>query len=94
MAHKKSGGSTSLGRDSRAQRLGTKVHDGEFVRNGGIIVRQRGTKIRPGKNVNRGNDDTLYATCDGLAKFSRKKTIKFNGKLSLTKFVRVDPIVK
>ena len=61
MAHKKAGGSTRNGRDSRSQRLGVKRYGGEAVNGGCILVRQRGTKIKPGKNVGRGKDDTLFA---------------------------------
>ncbi len=69
MAHKKGGGSTRNGRDSNAQRLGVKRFDGELVRAGTIIVRQRGTRVRPGTNVGLGKDDTLYALIDGTVKF-------------------------
>jgi large subunit ribosomal protein L27 len=69
MAHKKGGGSTRNGRDSNAQRLGVKRFDGELVRAGTIIVRQRGTRVRPGVNVGLGKDDTLYALIDGTVKF-------------------------
>ncbi|MGC9049223.1 MAG: 50S ribosomal protein L27, partial [Patescibacteria group bacterium] len=61
MAHKKAGGSTALGRDSESKRLGVKVQDGQLVKPGMIIVRQRGTKFKPGPNVRRGSDDTLFA---------------------------------
>lgn len=70
-AHKKGQGSTGNGRDSAGRRLGAKASDGEFVRAGSILYRQRGTKIFPGKNVRRGNDDTLYATIEGTVKFER-----------------------
>lgn len=70
-AHHKGQGSTSNGRDSIGRRLGAKASDGEFVTSGSIIYRQRGTKIHPGTNVRRGNDDTLYATVDGIVKFER-----------------------
>ena len=70
-AHHKGGGSTKNGRDSNAQRLGVKKYDGEKVLGGNIIVRQRGTKIHPGKNVGIGDDDTLYATVAGVVKFER-----------------------
>lgn len=70
-AHHKGQGSTSNGRDSAGRRLGAKAADGEFVTAGSIIYRQRGTKIFPGKNVRRGNDDSLYATVDGIVKFER-----------------------
>ena len=69
MAHKKGGGSSRNGRDSNAQRLGVKKFGGERVRSGNIIVRQRGTKIRPGVNVHVGKDDTLFAVADGVVKF-------------------------
>ena len=66
MAHKKGGGSSRNGRDSQSQRLGVKKYGGEHVRSGHIIVRQRGTRIHPGLNVDRGRDDTLFATADGI----------------------------
>jgi large subunit ribosomal protein L27 len=69
MAHKKGGGSSRNGRDSRAQRLGVKRFDGEMVTSGSILVRQRGTKFKPGNNVGLGRDDTLFATIDGYVKF-------------------------
>ncbi|MBI5301697.1 MAG: 50S ribosomal protein L27 [Chloroflexi bacterium] len=69
MAHKKGGGSSRNGRDSNAQRLGVKRYDGEYVNAGSIIVRQRGTHIRPGLNVGLGKDDTLYALIAGTVKF-------------------------
>lgn len=68
-AHKKGVGSTKNGRDSESKRLGTKKADGQHVIAGNIIVRQRGTHIRPGKNVGIGTDDTLYALIDGTVKF-------------------------
>ncbi len=70
-AHKKGGGSSKNGRDSNAQRLGVKKYDGEEVKAGNIIVRQRGTKIHPGTNVGIGDDDTLFATANGKVKFER-----------------------
>ena len=69
MAHKKGGGSSRNGRDSNAQRLGVKRYAGQFVLSGNILVRQRGTKIKPGLNVNLGKDDTLFATADGVVMF-------------------------
>jgi len=66
MAHKKGGGSSRNGRDSNGQRLGVKVYAGEVVNSGAILVRQRGTRIKPGKNVNVGKDDTLFATMNGI----------------------------
>ena len=71
MAHKKGVGSSRNGRDSQAQRLGVKRYDGQFVRAGNILVRQRGTKIHPGQNVGIGKDDTLFATSDGVVKFQQ-----------------------
>ena len=70
-AHHKGQGSTSNGRDSAGRRLGAKAADGEFVTAGSILYRQRGTKVFPGVNVRRGNDDTLYTTIDGVVKFER-----------------------
>ena len=66
MAHKKGGGSSRNGRDSKAQRLGVKKFGGETVLSGHILVRQRGTRIKPGRNVGVGSDDTLFATADGV----------------------------
>ena len=66
MAHKKGGGSSRNGRDSQGQRLGVKKYGGELVRAGNILVRQRGTHIKPGLNVEVGTDDTLFATIDGI----------------------------
>ena len=70
-AHKKGMGSSRNGRDSHAQRLGTKRSDGQFVLAGNILVRQRGTKIHPGLNVGIGDDDTLYAKVAGVVKFEK-----------------------
>ena len=70
-AHKKGGGSTKNGRDSEAKRLGPKRADGQFVKAGNILVRQRGTHIHPGKNVGIGTDDTLFALVDGVLRFER-----------------------
>lgn len=91
MAHKKAGGSTRLGRDSNPKYLGTKVGDGQTVNAGMILVRQRGTKIHPGKNVKKGKDDTLYANTAGVVKFTQKKMKKFDGRLVMTKFVNIAP---
>ena len=71
MAHKKGGGSTRNGRDSKAKRLGVKRFSGQTVKGGTILVRQRGTKIHPGTNVGKGGDDTLFAKIDGVVKFER-----------------------
>lgn len=71
-AHKKGVGSTKNGRDSESKRLGAKRADGQFVKAGNILYRQRGTKIHPGVNVGRGGDDTLFALVDGVVRFERK----------------------
>ena len=91
MAHKKAGGSTGLGRDSAAQRLGVKKFGGEVVAPGDIIIRQRGSKFRPGKGVKQGSDDTLYAVSVGKVKFTSKKVRGFDGSLHLRKFVHIEP---
>ena len=70
-AHKKGGGSTKNGRDSESKRLGPKRADGQFVKAGNILVRQRGTHIHPGENVGIGSDDTLFALTSGKVKFER-----------------------
>lgn len=89
MSHKKAGGSTRLGRDSAAQRLGVKIHDGQVIKTGMIITRQRGTRIHPGKNVKRANDDTLFALAPGKVKFSSTKRRRFDGRLKKTTFANV-----
>ena len=71
-AHKKGVGSTKNGRDSETKRLGAKRADGQFVKAGNILYRQRGTKIHPGVNVGKGGDDTLFALVDGVVRFERK----------------------
>ncbi|MBQ1844164.1 MAG: 50S ribosomal protein L27 [Lachnospiraceae bacterium] len=71
-AHKKGMGSTKNGRDSESKRLGAKRADGQFVKAGNILYRQRGTRIHPGTNVMKGGDDTLFATVDGVLRFERK----------------------
>ena len=73
MSKTKGGGSTRNGRDSQSKRLGVKVFDGQAVKAGAIIVRQRGTKVHPGDNVGRGGDDTLFATAEGKVKFGSRK---------------------
>ena len=89
MAHRKAGGSTQLGRDSVSKRLGVKIFGNQKVKTGNIIVRQRGTKFHPGKNVKRCNDDTLMALIDGNVKFSSKKVRSFTGQLVVRRFVSV-----
>ena len=70
MAHKKGGGTTRNGRDSESKRLGVKVYGGQAINAGGIIIRQRGTKVHPGENVGMGKDHTLFALIDGKVKFT------------------------
>lgn len=91
MAHKKAGGSTSLGRDSQSKRLGVKLFEGQYAKPGAIIIRQRGTKFHAGKNVMKGGDDTLFASALGVVHFTRKKVRKFNGTLIASNFVHVLP---
>ncbi|HEY7835604.1 MAG TPA: 50S ribosomal protein L27 [Ktedonobacterales bacterium] len=76
MAHKKGVGSSRNGRDSKPKMLGVKRYDGQFVRSGTIIIRQRGTKINPGRNVGLGRDFTIYATIDGTVKFEWESRTK------------------
>jgi|UniRef100_A0A7C2ZGT4 large subunit ribosomal protein L27 len=76
MASKASGGSTRNGRDSHSKRLGVKRYDGQVVRAGNILVRQRGTKVYPGINVGMGSDFTLFALVDGIVKFENRKNKK------------------
>jgi large subunit ribosomal protein L27 len=85
MAHKKGLGSSKNGRDSNAQRLGVKIFAGQVVTGGSIIVRQRGTKLKPGLNVGRGTDDTLFAKIAGRVKFIDRGT--------RGRFVAVEPVV-
>ena len=75
-AHKKGMGSSKNGRDSESKRLGAKRADGQFVKAGNILYRQRGTRIHPGLNVGRGRDDTLFATADGIVRYQRKGSDK------------------
>ncbi|HIP43174.1 MAG TPA: 50S ribosomal protein L27 [Aquifex aeolicus] len=82
MASKASGGSTKNGRDSISKRLGVKRYDGQFVKAGNIIVRQRGTRIYPGKNVGMGSDYTLFALKDGYVYFETRRKKKFVNVLS------------
>jgi large subunit ribosomal protein L27 len=77
MAHKKGGGSSRNGRDSESKRLGVKAFGGQAVTAGSIIVRQRGTRIHPGKGVGKGDDDTLFATADGVVKFHESRGRRF-----------------
>lgn len=89
MAHTKSLGSTKLGRDSRAQRLGVKRNHNQPVWAGEVIIRQRGTKYLPGTNVRRAGDDTLYSAKKGTVRFSTKSKICFNGSKRMATVVSV-----
>jgi large subunit ribosomal protein L27 len=83
VAHKKAGGSSRNGRDSQSKRLGVKRFAGELVHGGTILVRQRGTPIKPGRNVGRGKDDTLFAMLTGY--------VRFEDRGSMGRFVRIEP---
>ncbi len=89
MAHTKSGGSTSLGRDSQSKRLGIKLFGGQIARKGNVIVRQRGTKYHPGINVKKTGDDTIMALANGVVQFTEKKRKRFDGNLKKAIFVNV-----
>lgn len=91
MATRKAGGSTALGRDSIAKRLGIKIFGGQPAGAGNIILRQRGTKFHPGAHVERGADDTLFSLIDGTVRFHVKKVRNFTGKLVKRTFVDVLP---
>jgi large subunit ribosomal protein L27 len=91
MSKTKQGGSSKLGRDSMSKRLGIKACDGEKIKIGMIIVRQRGTRYLLGKNVRMGSDNTIYAEKDGVVKFSSKQKKLFNGKRRQAKVVSVYP---
>ncbi len=89
MAHRKAGGSAKNLRDSNPKYLGTKLYDGQKAISGSVIIRQRGTRILPGKNVGTGKDHTLFALKDGTVKFGTKRKVHFNGKTILKKTVNV-----
>lgn len=89
MAKTKATGSTRLGRDSQPKYLGIKLFEGEKVRPGMIIVKQRGTKFLPGKNVKRGADDTLFALKEGVVRFAEKRKIRFDNSQRFVKVVSV-----
>ena len=89
MAHTKSGGSTKLGRDSASKRLGVKRQNGQTVKAGEVLIRQRGTKYLPGKNVLRASNDTLYASKNGVVKFLSKKKIRFDGNSRYAKIIAI-----
>lgn len=89
MAHRKAGGSAKNLRDSNPKYLGTKLYDGQTAKAGSVIIRQRGTKILAGDNVEIGKDHTLYSKVEGTVKFSTKRKTNFNGKTSRKPIVSV-----
>lgn len=91
MAKTKATGTTRLGRDSLPKYLGVKLFEGQKVRPGMIIIRQRGTKFLPGKNVKKGGDDTLYAIKEGLVKFKTKRKKRFDNSQRIVKIVNIEP---
>lgn len=90
MSHTKAGGSSDNGRDSKGQRLGVKLWAGQNAKSGSVLIRQRGFKFRPGRNVKRGKDDTLYAVANGVVSFSEKKVRRFTGALKKATFIHID----
>ena len=89
MSKTKSAGSSKLGRDSQPQYLGVNLSGGQKANSGSIIIRQRGTKFVPGKNVRRGKDDTLYSIIKGIVEFTTKRIKKFDGSRKIVKVVNV-----
>lgn len=94
MAKTKATGVTKLGRDSQPKYLGVKLFDGQKTKVGSIIIRQRGTKFLPGKNVARGNDDTLYALKEGVVEFSTKRKRRFDNSQKIVKIVNVKALAE
>ncbi|MEK7453193.1 MAG: 50S ribosomal protein L27 [Patescibacteria group bacterium] len=92
MSTVKSAGSTRLGRDSQAKRLGVKLFSGEIASPGNILIRQRGSKFLAGKGVRKGADDTLYSAIKGVVKFSNKNLKRFNGKKRKVKVINIEEI--
>lgn len=90
MAHRKAGGTAKNLRDSNPKMLGVKLFGGQFVKNGGILIRQRGTRYEPGVNVAVGKDHTLYALTDGIVNFTKKNVRIFTGVLRKKTFVNVE----
>ena len=91
MAHRKAQGSTRLGRDSISKRLGVKLYENQIAKAGSILVRQRGSKFRPGRNVKKGGDDTLFALMAGKVHFYRRKKIRYDGSLKWANFISIIP---
>lgn len=92
MAHTKSGGTTKNVRDSQPKFLGVKLFAGQIAQPGSILVRQRGNRILPGKNVRRGRDDTLYSVIHGIVKFSTKRKTNFDGKKKTLPLISVQQV--
>ena len=92
MAHTKAKGTSRLGRDSQSKRLGVKLFGGQKAKIGMIIIRQRGTKYEPGKNVGLGKDYTIFAKSDGIVNFTTKRVTKHTGKRIAKTFVHVTPV--
>ena len=92
MAHTKSGGTTKNVRDSQPKFLGVKLFAGQMAQPGSILVRQRGNRILPGKNVRRGRDDTLYSVIRGIVKFSTKRKTNFDGKKKTLPLISVQQV--
>lgn len=90
MAKTKAAGSTRLGRDSQPKYLGVKLYDGQRAKPGQVLVRQRGTKFLPGKNVARGRDDTIYALKEGVVRFLTKRKKRFDNSQRIAKIVNVE----
>ncbi len=90
MAHTKAKGTSKLGRDSQAKRLGVKIFGGQKIKKGQIIIRQRGTKFRSGAGTELGKDYTIFAVIDGVVKFTKKKVKKFDGNLETCQVVTVE----
>lgn len=90
MAKTKAAGATKLGRDSQPKYLGIKIFDGQKVKVGQILVRQRGTKVYPGKNVRKAGDDSLYAVKEGTVRFATKKKVSFNNSQKKITVVNVE----
>jgi len=90
MAKTKAAGATKLGRDSQPKYLGIKISDGQSIKPGQIIIRQRGTKFLAGKNVKRGSDDTLYALKEGVVRFKIKKKRRFDNSRRIAKIVNIE----
>lgn len=94
MSHKKAGGSTKNGRDSKAKRLGVKVFGEQKVTAGAIIVRQKGTKFFPGENAGMGRDHSIFAKIDGIVRFTEKKMKKYDGRVFKNKLINILPAPK